>query len=50
VGAAIVGCAGSVFAFLLVMLVVTLMAFERLAFTEWFAEKDKTIEELRGRT
>jgi hypothetical protein len=37
------------FHFLLVMLVVTLMAFERLAFTELLAEKDKTIEELKRR-
>jgi hypothetical protein len=36
--------------FLLVMLVVTLMAFERLAFTELLAEKDQTIEELKART
>jgi hypothetical protein len=35
--------------FLLVMVVVTMMAFERLAFTELLADKDSEIERLRGK-
>ena len=37
------------FHFLLVMAVLTLMAYERLAFTELLAERDKEIEALKGR-
>jgi hypothetical protein len=36
--------------FLLIMIVVTIMAFERLAFTELLADKDIEIERLKGRT
>ena len=37
------------FHFLLVMVVLTVMAYERLAFTELLAEKEREIEALKGR-